>query len=86
MGDNFLTYMYEVLGMRLTIALVVLFLLIALLVFISIVQKIFKGKGGQKENVREKTQKINLNTSSAKSPRHELILLDKKVRNQFLRH
>lgn len=83
MGDNFISYMYEVLGMRLTIALVVLFLLIALLVFISIVQKIFKGKGSQKQSTKSKIKKINLDTSSSKSPKHELILLDKKVKDYF---
>jgi len=83
MGDNFLTYMYEVLGMRLTIALIVLLFLIFLLALFSIIQAIFRKKGGSKENTKKGTQKISLNTSSAKSPRHELILLDKKVKSFF---
>jgi len=83
MGDNFIISIYESLGLKLTLALTILFTLIFLLVLISILKKFFRKDKGKKETVKKKVSKVNLNKVSAKSPRGELVLLDKKVRDFF---
>ncbi len=80
MGDNFIISMYNYLGIKLVIALLILFVLILFLIILDLISK--KKKTKNKEKTKDIPKKMKLKISS-KDPKHNLILLDKKIRDHF---